>query len=203
MKNIIFFDIEINSGAEQIFDIGALAENGEVFHLNSLKNFNKFLSDTKYICGHNIIKHDLDYLQKHTNNSYSSKFSIIDRIIYLLRDKPCVSGDDYCNTLLDAEKGLKKFFGFDSFRTFEGESLQEDAINAAIKNKSLLAIFPTGSGKSLTFQIPALMSGENYKGLTVVVLSLQSLMKDQILGDNFLDTYRYSKLHNKKTQIIN
>ena len=61
------------------------------------------------------MKADLDYLQKHTNNSYSSKFSIIDRIIYLLRDKPCVSGDDYCNTLLDAEKGLKKFFGFDSF----------------------------------------------------------------------------------------
>jgi ATP-dependent DNA helicase RecQ len=43
-----------------------------------------------------------------------------------------------------------------------------------------LAVFPTGGGKSITFQLPALMSGENSKGLTVVISPLQSLMKDQV-----------------------
>lgn len=43
-----------------------------------------------------------------------------------------------------------------------------------------MAVFPTGGGKSITFQIPALMSGENNKGLTVIISPLQSLMKDQV-----------------------
>ena len=47
-------------------------------------------------------------------------------------------------------------------------------------NKSILAVFPTGGGKSITFQVPALMSGEATKGLTVVISPLQSLMKDQV-----------------------
>lgn len=58
--------------------------------------------------------------------------------------------------------------------------MQEDAVKAALKGKSLLAIFPTGGGKSITFQVPALMSGELVKGLTVVISPLQSLMKDQV-----------------------
>ena len=77
-------------------------------------------------------------------------------------------------------RALKQFFGFDSFREYEGEPLQEKAVAAAVKNKSLLAVFPTGGGKSVTFQVPALMSGINSKGLTVVVSPLQSLMKDQV-----------------------
>lgn len=44
----------------------------------------------------------------------------------------------------------------------------------------MLAIFPTGGGKSLTFQLPALMAGETVRGLTVVISPLQSLMKDQV-----------------------
>lgn len=46
--------------------------------------------------------------------------------------------------------------------------------------ESLLAIFPTGGGKSLTFQLPALMAGDACHGLTVVLSPLQSLMKDQV-----------------------
>ncbi len=324
MKNIVFFDIEINPKTEEILDFGALADSGEIFHSNSLQNFTEFLHDAKYICGHNIIKHDLYYLQKHIPCSFPCNFSIIDtlylspllfpkkpyhklvkdeklqtnelnnpvndsqkakelfydeisafsnlpeklklilfmllgneynfkhfftyisynekteiplekiireyfhnkicsnsdlnnliqkypielayclslincadrnsitppwvlksypeidKIIYLLRDKPCLSGCEYCNEALDARKSLNKFFGFNSFRTFEGKSLQEDAVNAAIEDKSLLAVFPTGGGKSLTFQIPALMSGENSQSLTIVISPLQSLMKDQV-----------------------
>lgn len=58
--------------------------------------------------------------------------------------------------------------------------MQENAVDCAIEHESLLAIFPTGGGKSLTFQIPALISGETERGLTVVISPLQSLMKDQV-----------------------
>jgi len=104
----------------------------------------------------------------------------VERIMLLLRSKPCVTGCIYCNNALDIYKGLKKFFGFDSYRTYGGEPLQEKAVKAAINNKSLLAVFPTGGGKSITFQVPALMSAENSKGLTIVISPLQSLMKDQV-----------------------
>lgn len=104
----------------------------------------------------------------------------VERIMFQLRNKPCVSGCEYCNNALDIHKGLKRFFGFDSFRTYGSEPLQENAVKAAVHNKSILAVFPTGGGKSITFQLPALMSGENSKGLTVVISPLQSLMKDQV-----------------------
>ncbi|MBX2932030.1 MAG: RecQ family ATP-dependent DNA helicase [Chitinophagaceae bacterium] len=104
----------------------------------------------------------------------------VERIMFRLRNKPCVSGCEYCNSVLDAHKGLKRFFGFDSYRSYGGEPLQEKAVKAAIDNKSILAVFPTGGGKSITFQVPALMSGETSKGLTVVISPLQSLMKDQV-----------------------
>lgn len=104
----------------------------------------------------------------------------VEQIMFQLRSKPCVSGCAYCNETLNIHKGLKKFFGFDSFRTYGGEPLQERAVKAAIDNKSLLAVFPTGGGKSITFQIPALMSGESSKSLTVIISPLQSLMKDQV-----------------------
>jgi len=107
-------------------------------------------------------------------------YPAVERIMFLLRSNPCLRGCAYCNEALDIHKGLKRFFGFDSYRTYAGEPLQERAVSAAIDNKSLLAVFPTGGGKSITFQVPALMSGVNSKGLTVVISPLQSLMKDQV-----------------------
>ncbi|TPG38231.1 RecQ family ATP-dependent DNA helicase [Flavobacterium pectinovorum] len=104
----------------------------------------------------------------------------VERILVLLRNKPCITGCTYCNNALDIHKGLKSFFGFDSYRTYGGEPLQEKAVRAAVNNKSVLAVFPTGGGKSITFQVPALMSAENSKGLTIIISPLQSLMKDQV-----------------------
>ncbi|HSD06302.1 RecQ family ATP-dependent DNA helicase [Flavobacterium sp.] len=104
----------------------------------------------------------------------------VERILFQMRNKPCVTGCIYCNNALNIHKGLKRFFGYDSYRTYGDDPLQEKAVKAAIDNKSLLAIFPTGGGKSITFQVPALMSGENSKGLTVIISPLQSLMKDQV-----------------------
>lgn len=104
----------------------------------------------------------------------------VEDIIHRLRHANCSKGCEYCNTQLDVHYNLKQFFGYDNFRTYEGEPLQEQAARAAVNGESLLAIFPTGGGKSLTFQLPALMSGRSVHGLTVVISPLQSLMKDQV-----------------------
>jgi ATP-dependent DNA helicase RecQ len=323
MKPIAFIDTEIEPNHGKILDIGSVKGDGNSFHSGSLADFIKFLDGSQYICGHNIFKHDLKYIQnalntaglnhlhyidtlylspllfpakpyhallkddklqtEETNNPLNdskkardlffdevsafqkidenlkrifygllkdqkefcsffhflgykenkleieqlihekfygliceqadisklasdhpvelayclalintkSRYSItppwvlrnfpaVDTIMFLLRNNPCLKGCPYCNEALDIHKGLKRFFGFDSYRTFAGEPLQEKAVKAAVDNKSLLAVFPTGGGKSITFQVPALMSGINSKGLTVVISPLQSLMKDQV-----------------------
>ena len=66
---------------------------------------------------------------------------------------------------------LKRVFGFTSFRP-----LQEEIIRDALAGKDVFAVLPTGGGKSLCFQLPALMR----PGLTVVVSPLIALMKDQV-----------------------
>ncbi|PKP48441.1 MAG: RecQ family ATP-dependent DNA helicase [Bacteroidetes bacterium HGW-Bacteroidetes-11] len=323
MNSIAFVDTEIDPKSKKILDIGSVKADGSSFHSNSIADFIKFLNGTQFICGHNIINHDLKYIQKaitdaeinsahiidtlffspllfpskpyhallkddklqtedtnnplndsikakdlfydevstfnkadeklkqifylllndkkefhsffhfisftsssiqteklirekfassickhadlakiisehpielayclaliNCNNRYSitppwvlKNYPKVERIFFLLRSKPCLTGCQYCDQALDINKGLKNYFGFDAYRTFAGEPLQENAVQAAVDNKSLLAVFPTGGGKSITFQVPALMAGENAKGLTVVISPLQSLMKDQV-----------------------
>ena len=107
-------------------------------------------------------------------------YPVVENIMHLLRGNPCLAGCPYCRRSLDIHVALKRYFNFDSYRKFANEALQENAVKAAVADKSILAIFPTGGGKSLTFQVPALMAGENMKALTVVISPLQSLMKDQV-----------------------
>ncbi len=105
----------------------------------------------------------------------------INRVMKDLRGTQC-SGCKYCNEKFDLKKRLKQIFGYPDFRKYNDEPLQENAVKAAVDNKSLLAVFPTGGGKSITFQLPALIEGDATKSLTVVISPLQSLMKDQVDG---------------------
>lgn len=108
------------------------------------------------------------------------KYPAVSNVIRLLRNTVCAEGCPYCSSRLDIYRRLKQIFGYDDFRKYDGENLQEKAVQAAVDNQSLLAIFPTGGGKSITFQLPALMAGELSRALTVVISPLQSLMKDQV-----------------------
>ena len=321
MKNsVVFFDTEVSFNDNKIHDIGAV-KDGAVFHSASVREFCAFFDGTQYLCGHNIIHHDLEFMRKdpdfnieykaidtlylspllfpkspyhkllkddklqndqlnnpvndsmkasvlfydecnsfasldkdfkdilccllsdvrefegffeyvgystkktdlpalvksyfkgricsnadintiavstpvelayalsliNTNDSHSitppwltKNFPKIENVIKALCNTPCEAGCPYCRSRLDIHRSLKAFFGYDEFRTYNGEPLQERAAKAAVDGKSLLAVFPTGGGKSITFQLPALMAGSSAHALTIVISPLQSLMKDQV-----------------------
>ena len=316
---ILFFDTEISED-EKIKDIGAVYENGNAFHSASINEFSDFISEADFLCGHNIIHHDLKYVLPKLNNAqfkyidtlylspllfperpyhallkddkllsdelnnplndskkaqtlfydevnafleldeskkmiyfdllgsheefsgffgyldhsgkcddvsaliretFSGKicknadietlaeqrpvelayalaligtddchsvtppwiihnFPNVENAVKLLCGTRCKNGCAYCDSKLDIHKKLNEFFGFNEFRTYNGEPLQENAAQAAVSGKSLLAVFPTGGGKSVTFQLPALIAGQTERGLTVIISPLQSLMKDQV-----------------------
>lgn len=322
---LAFIDIEASSDGKKILDFGALQNSGKEFHHTSKKDFLDFIKGAEYLCGHNIIHHDLEVLNenslnrkkridtlylspllfpkrpyhkllkddklqteelnnplndckkakelfnkeisvfkslpsalqnifvnllypfveykdffnyleivsdkidleeqissffenricKHaplstfiehqpkelayalalinTNDDKSItppwllyNFPAIENIMRQLCSIPCHKTDcAYCQSKLNIHKGLEDIFGYSEFRTFDGEPMQERAVQAAIDGRSLLTVFPTGGGKSLTFQLPALMSGKAVHGLTVIISPLQSLMKDQV--DNLLE----------------
>ena len=108
------------------------------------------------------------------------------QLIRELRDTPCGAKDcQYCSSTHDPRHELKRYFGFEDFRyelLSEGKSLQHDTVLAGMRGDNVLAVLPTGGGKSLCYQLPALNRYHRNGSLTIIISPLQSLMKDQVDG---------------------
>jgi len=113
------------------------------------------------------------------------RFPVISAIIQALREVPCGNDQcEYCQENHDPESQLEKLFGYPSFRESpeaeDGQSLQRAIVLACLGNHPTLGILPTGGGKSLCYQLPALVRYWRRGTLTVVISPLQALMKDQV-----------------------
>lgn len=133
-----------------------------------------------------VLAYALSWLRVSGSNSVippwvKHEFPQISTIIAKLR-YACGSSDcRYCRQNNDSEKLLKKYFGFDEYRKLpDGRKLQKEIIDSNLGGNSLLGILPTGGGKSICYQIPALHRYHRTGELTIVISPLKALMKDQV-----------------------
>ena len=108
-------------------------------------------------------------------------------LVRRLRDTACADpACGWCRERHDARKELTRWFGFSEFRPEpeddDGRPMQQSIVEAAMAGKHLLGILPTGTGKSLCYQIPALSRYDKTGALTVVISPLVALMADQVAG---------------------
>ena len=109
------------------------------------------------------------------------------RLVSRLRDTACRDpACEWCRNRHDAPKELSRWFGFDGFRpepsSTDGRPMQQSIVEAAMSGEHVLGILPTGTGKSLCYQIPALSRYDKTGALTVVISPLVALMADQVAG---------------------
>ena len=116
------------------------------------------------------------------------QFPAAGRLVRRLRDEACgEQGCKWCRAHHDPASELKRLFGFEAFRPEPkepetGKPMQQTIVEAAMQSRDVLAILPTGTGKSLCYQIPALSRYYNTGALTVVLSPLVALMADQAAG---------------------
>jgi ATP-dependent DNA helicase RecQ len=108
-------------------------------------------------------------------------------LVRALRETPCTNADcTWCRERHDATKELARWFGFTAYRaepaTEDGQPLQQAIVEAAMSGESVLGILPTGTGKSVCYQVPALSRYDKTGALTVVISPLVALMADQVAG---------------------
>ena len=109
------------------------------------------------------------------------------RLVRRLRDNACNDNEcEWCRERHDPRRELTRWFGFDDFRprpaSEDGRPLQEGIVEAAMAGEHVLGILPTGAGKSLCYQLPALSRYDKTGALTVVISPLVALMADQVAG---------------------
>ena len=109
------------------------------------------------------------------------------RLVRRLRDTACRDpACEWCREWHDARKELFRWFGFKDFRPEpsddDGSPMQQSIVKAAMAGGHVLGILPTGTGKSVCYQIPALSRYDKTGALTVVISPLVALMADQVAG---------------------
>ena len=121
MYSITFFDTETDPKSKKILDIGGVKSGGNTFHSNSIKDFSEFLKDTDFICGHNIIRHDLKYIQKNYSSLNINHLKFIDTLFlspllfptkpyhHLLKDDK-IQTDELNNPVNDSQKAKDLFY---------------------------------------------------------------------------------------------
>lgn len=108
---------------------------------------------------------------------------IILETLYINKDS-----DQDCSKL--AHKYLAKFFGYKEFRKTNWDSIQEKWVISALKWENIILWLPTWWWKSIVFQLPALIEWQLYWRLTVVIVPLKALMKDQV--DSLINKWIYN-----------
>ncbi len=104
-----------------------------------------------------------------------------------MRDTNCSKPEcEWCSENHNSVSQLKRWFGYDAFRPLpegpNGLPLQQTIVEAAMRGEHSLGILPTGTGKSICYQLPALSRYEKTGALTVVISPLVALMEDQVRG---------------------
>ncbi len=108
-------------------------------------------------------------------------------LVRRLRDTACADpACEWCRERHDAGKELARWFGFPNFRPEpadeDGRPMQQSIVETAMAGEHVLGILPTGTGKSVCYQIPALSRYDKTGALTVVISPLVALMADQVAG---------------------
>ncbi|HRZ98041.1 MAG TPA: RecQ family ATP-dependent DNA helicase, partial [Paludibacter sp.] len=121
MNSIAFIDTEIDPKSSKILDMGSVKCDGTSFHKSSVAEFVEFLNGTEFLCGHNILNHDIKYIGKALYDSGINTANIIDTLHLspllfptkpyhaLLKDDKLQS-DELNNPLNDAIKARDLFY---------------------------------------------------------------------------------------------
>ena len=115
------------------------------------------------------------------------QFPVAGQLVRRLRDTACPDpACTWCRERHDARNELRRWFGFAAFRPepahTNGRPMQQVIVEAAMAGTHVLGILPTGTGKSLCYQIPARSRYDKTGALTVVISPLVALMEDQVAG---------------------
>ena len=120
MRNISFFDFEIDPTTLQVQDIGAIYTNEKKFRGKSIGEFKAFMQDAEFIVGHNVFSHDLKYLHQYLGDKTFGEHNTIDTLFlspllfpsrpyhHLLKDDK-LQVDELNNPLNDAKKAQHLF----------------------------------------------------------------------------------------------
>ena len=82
-QNITFFDTEVDQRNQTVVDFGAIKGNDSYFHGASVHGFENFLNGTEYLCGHNVVHHDVQYIR----NPFNGRVYLV--VTILLIRFPC------------------------------------------------------------------------------------------------------------------